>query len=183
MNRRTLRFRRRGQSGFSLIEAIVGTVIVALLMTGLGAGLGVLNSSSSEANLSSRLDSMTSAAGQVLKTLPYEECADEATYENAFGVRESGRPAEEQILKASSSLTPTLTVDTVNGGSGCDSEDAGYQRVSYTVAFTDSGGGVESFREAEVVKFDPSRAVTGPYADCPFYHSGAAHWRSSGGSG
>ena len=165
MNRRTLRFRRRGQSGFSLIEAIVGTVIVALLMTGLGAGLGVLNSSSSEANLSSRLDSMTSAAGQVLKTLPYEECADEATYENAFGVRESGRPAEEQILKASSSLTPTLTVDTVNGGSGCDSEDAGYQRVSYTVAFTDSGGGIESFREAEVVKFDPSRALTVPYAE------------------
>jgi prepilin-type N-terminal cleavage/methylation domain-containing protein len=153
------------QAGFTLIETLVGVMIIAMVLSGMAVGLRTLNESSTGANLSARLDAMLSASGQVLKALPYEDCADEDTYESAFLAREAPRPESQSILKQSSSLVPKLSVDSVNGGPSCDAEDAGYQRVKFTVAFHDKANEVISSRQAEVVKFDPARALSVPYAE------------------
>ncbi len=160
-DRRRVREHRR-QSGFGLLEALIGMVMVALLIGAGTTGLRTLQNTSRQANQVSRLDALLVASTEAVKRVPYVNCAEPAAYEASIADSEVLRVQSERYVQTTASGTPVVSVTGVDGGPGCSGTattgDAGIQKVSLKV--TSNG----NTRSATVTKINPDKRLRLPKA-------------------
>ena len=160
-DRRRVREHRR-QSGFGLLEALIGMVMVALLIGAGTTGLRTLQNTSRQANQVSRLDALLVASTEAVKRVPYVNCAEPAAYEASIADSEVLRVQSERYVQSTASGTPVVSVIGVDGGPGClgtdTTGDMGLQKVRLKV--TSNG----NTRSATVTKIDPNRRLRLPKA-------------------
>ena len=99
---------RTEQSGFGLLEAIIGMVMVALLIGAGATGLQTLQSTSSGTNQVARLDALLVGAGQAVKRTPYVDCPAPVQYDQVVQAQDDARSDDEKIVQATASGTPSL---------------------------------------------------------------------------
>ncbi len=97
-DRRRVREHRR-QSGFGLLEALIGMVMVALLIGAGTTGLRTLQNTSRQANQVSRLDALLVASTEAVKRVPYVNCAEPAAYEASIADSEVLRVQSERYVR------------------------------------------------------------------------------------
>ena len=153
---------RRGQAGFSLLEALIGMVMVTLLIGAGATGLQALQQTSSEANQISRLDSLLVATSEAVQAVPYVGCAEPIAYQSSIENSESLRTQSERYVQQTAAGTPVIRVLAVDASTGCAATatagDSGIQKVSLEV--TSNG----KTRLATVTKFDPAKRLRLPKA-------------------
>ena len=171
---------RRGQSGQSLVEAIIAMLLVGSIFLILaGALFTVIKVTTSNKNLQS-IDTGLLTYGEILQTqVPYENCSTStqtaSTYQlNAEDFITGGASPPTKWRRpytdGASMVTEVIGLESWNTTTGafedrglsiygCVSPDSGVQRVSYKITF----GGVS--RTGQVVKRKPCR-VDQP-AGCP----------------
>ncbi len=172
---------RRGQSGQSLVEAIIAMLLVGSIFLILaGALFTVIKVTTSNKNLQA-IDTGLISYGEILQTqVPYENCSASNSI-NSLGVPSGQRTASQYQSYAENYIilpTPSLTATGWQRASGmvtevtgleswntatlafedrgdavekCISPDSGVQRVSYKVSF----GGTS--RTGQVIKRKPCR--------------------------
>lgn len=149
----------RGQGGFGMLEAIIGMVMVALLIGAGATGLRTLQSASREANPTARMDAVVVGASEALRETPYQECANEATYQDAILVADDARLDDQNLSRQTASGKPTIEVTSVESETcGTPAGDNGRQKVNLKV--TNNG----KSRTAKVTKFDETRRLRLPIA-------------------
>lgn len=153
---------RRGQSGFGLLEALIGMVMVMLLIGAGATGLQTLRRTSSGANNAARLDALLVGTGEAIKRTEYKSCAEAADYDAAVKAFEDTRLPAERIQQTASGGQPSLQVDGVVLAPGCTDTSTRGDSGQQTVNFSASVGG--SSRSASVVKLDPNKRLQLPRA-------------------
>jgi Tfp pilus assembly protein FimT len=112
-------FHGEGQSGFGLLEALIGMVMVMLLIGAGATGLQTLRRTSSGANNAARLDALLVGTGEAIKRTEYKSCAEAADYDAAVKAFEDTRLPAERIQQTASGGQPSLQVDGVVLAPGC----------------------------------------------------------------
>lgn len=122
------------QRGTSLVEVLVGLVVMGLTIGGLLAATstGVLSGASSRAL--ARANSLLTSFSESIKSLPYNVCATASTYQSAFESTDAVGPAERRLSRPGVTLRVTDVEDNSPGSSSCPSSDSGTQVVSMEVS-------------------------------------------------
>lgn len=153
---------RRQQGAFGLLEALIGMVMVALLIGASATGLRTLQTTSTGANRTARLDALLTATGEAIKKSPYKDCALEDDYDDAVKAFELSRTPSERIQQVTSGGAPSLQVDDVVVAPGCTDTSTKGDSGRQTVEFTASIAG--STRSAKVTKLNPEKRLKLPKA-------------------
>lgn len=164
---------RRGQSGFGLLESIIGMVMVMLLIGAGATGLKTLQNTSRGANQIARLDAVLVGASETLraKETVYVDCAQPTQYEQAILAADQSRQTKtaDHLLQSTAGGTPTLEVTDVDAP-GCETANGDSGRQTVTLKATGVDG---TTRTARVTKIDPERRLLLPTAaiDTPVQQS------------
>lgn len=153
---------RRRQSGFGMMEALIGLVMISLLITAGFTGLRTLNSTSSAANQTARLDALLVGAGEAVQQTKYFDCAQPNNYQSAIQNWESQRVANQRLVQQGGTAAPQFNILTVDaGGPDCTTSLAGDPgRQEVTLSATLDG----QTRKATVRKIDPKKRLRLPKA-------------------
>lgn len=150
MMRRPLLARRSDQRGLTLIEVLVAVAVLMITATGLMVAIITSMRVSAEANLNARMNVLTTAYGEAIKNLPFEQCATTDQYNADFQGADAW-PAESASLQLE--LDAVLSVRSVVPATVADGcRTAGTQTVQISV----ESNGRE--RLATISKRDPKAA-------------------------
>ncbi len=145
-----------------MMEAIIGLVMISLMITAGMTGLDMLNSTSSAANQTARLDALLVGAGEAVQQTEYRDCAQPNNYQSAIQNWESQRVSNQRLVQQTASGIPQFNVITVDaGGPDCTTSLAGDPgRQEVTLSATLNG----KTRQSTVRKIDPKKRLRLPQA-------------------
>ncbi|MEZ5381516.1 MAG: PKD domain-containing protein [Microthrixaceae bacterium] len=152
------RLSQRSQTGFGLLESLIGIVMVSLLIGAGIAGLQTLQKTSSGANQTARLDAVLVGASEAIRQTKYKDCAQPVQYQRAVLAADASQN-DDKILQSTVSGTPAVAVTAVDAPS-CATPNGDSGRQTVTLTATSNG----KTRTADVVKIDPERRLKLPEA-------------------
>lgn len=137
-------YRFRGQAGISMIEILIGLLILGMTVGGIAAATNTTSSTAQLVNNSARMNILMTGFGEAIKALPYQNCALPSQYQQVFDTGEAALPDETQQIQNASDAT--LEILDIEIDPNCPSEDSGIQTITYRV-------GIDGrFEERTIVK-------------------------------
>jgi len=130
------RWHRRGQSGSSLIEVLIGVLVMMPLTLAAAMGLMTATTASASARTNQELQIALSTATENVKAMPYVECAGTDDYQQLYA--DWVQPLAARVIDGTQTANPVIErVDHYDRNKGtydqkCSKDDAA-QRVTVTV--------------------------------------------------